>query len=101
MGREIERKFLVSGEFRHLDTKKLSIMQAYLCIDPVRTIRIRMTDGKARLTIKGAPEKGHLGRMEWEVEIPPKMADDLLEVCLPGRISKTRYLSRQVVTSLK
>jgi adenylate cyclase len=92
MGKEIERKFLTAGEFRHLATKKVNIVQAYLCVDPVRTIRIRITDLKAWLTIKGAPEKGHIGRNEWELEIPGNMADDMLKVCLPGRIEKTRYL---------
>ena len=92
MGREIERKFLVREEFRHLAIKKMEILQAYLAIDPQRTIRIRITEGKAHLTIKGAPPKGKIGRSEWEVEIPVTMADELLEVCLPGRIIKTRYL---------
>jgi len=92
MGREIERKFLVRGEFRHLATRKTDILQAYLSVERGRTIRIRITGGKAYLTIKGAPKTGEIGRNEWEIEVPLEMANELIEICLPGRIVKTRYL---------
>ncbi len=92
MGREIERKFLVKGEFRHLASKSLNILQAYMSVDPGKTIRLRILDGKAWLTIKGAPEKGKIARNEWEIEVPLPMANEMLEICLPGRINKTRYI---------
>ncbi|HAX93619.1 MAG TPA: adenylate cyclase, partial [Bacteroidales bacterium] len=36
MALEIERKFLVKGEFRHLAIKKIEISQGYLSVDPDR-----------------------------------------------------------------
>ena len=52
MATETERKFLVKGEFRHLAVKEINITQAYLSIDPDKTIRIRISDDKAFITIK-------------------------------------------------
>ena len=38
MAQEIERKFLVSGEFKSLATKALTIKQGYLCANAGRTV---------------------------------------------------------------
>jgi adenylate cyclase len=92
MGKEIERKFLVKGEFRHLATKKIEILQAYLVIDPAKTVRIRISDDKAYLTIKGRSAGFSFGRDEWEFQIPSSDANDMLKLCLPGKIIKTRHL---------
>ena len=49
---EIERKFLVAGEFRHLATAEYKICQGYLVADPQRTVRVRIKGDKGYLTIK-------------------------------------------------
>jgi adenylate cyclase len=92
MATETERKFLVKGEFRHLAVKEISIEQAYIIIDPDKTIRIRIANGKAFLTIKGRPVTGSISRNEWEFPIPVSDAKEMTKICLPGKIVKTRYL---------
>jgi adenylate cyclase len=92
MAIEIERKFLVKGEFRHLSVRELNIAQAYLSVDPSRIIRLRICNGRAILAIKSNVDKSFATRNEWEIEIPLSTAAEILEVCLPGRIEKTRYL---------
>ena len=92
MATETERKFLVKGEFRHLAVKEIKIIQSYLSIDPDKTIRLRIADEKAFLTIKGRPLKNTITRNEWEVQVPVTDAEEMMQLCLPGRIVKTRYL---------
>lgn len=92
MAIETERKFLVTGEFKHLSVKNIRITQRYLSIDPYKTVRIRIADDEAFLTIKGRPEKNSISRNEWEVPVPVKDALDLMELCLQGKIEKTRYI---------
>mgnify|MGYP002868262356 CR=1 FL=1 len=89
---EIERKFLVKGEFKHLATKAVHMAQGYLCSASGRTVRVRICDDKAYLTIKGPSKDGGLSRFEWETEIPAAEARALLELCEPGAIDKTRWL---------
>jgi len=91
MAKEIERKFLVNGEFRHLADKEIKIIQAYLSTDPARIIRLRICDNTAVLSIKAPVRETVFTRNEWEFEIPVGTASDILEICLPGRIIKTRY----------
>jgi adenylate cyclase len=92
MATETERKFLVNGEFRHLAIKEIIIKQFYLSIDPDKTIRIRITDEKAFITIKGQSKGKSISRSEWEFTVPVKDAEEMSALCLPGRIEKTRYL---------
>jgi len=92
MAKETERKFLVRGEFRHLATRKISITQVYLLKDPQKTIRIRIADNIAFLTIKTPLTTQSIARDEWEFQIPVQDASDLMKISLPGRIVKTRYL---------
>jgi adenylate cyclase len=91
MATEIERKFLVKGEYKHLAERSENIIQAYLSTVPERTIRIRIMSDKAILTIKGMPLKGTIARKEWEVEIPLTDACEMIKIALPGIIEKTRY----------
>ncbi len=91
MAIETERKFLVKGRFKHLAVKKIKIKQAYLSINPGRIIRLRIADNMGILTIKSNTSKGLLSRNEWEFEIPLKDAGELIKICLPGIIDKTRY----------
>jgi adenylate cyclase len=92
MGTEIERKFLVKSSFKHLSVRKIRIKQSYFCIDPERVIRLRITDDKGLLTFKSKPAKGSFTRNEWEFEIPSDEAEEMLDICLPGVIDKTRYI---------
>lgn len=91
MATETERKFLVRGEFMDKAVKAINITQAYISVDPRKTIRIRFSDDEAYLTIKSPAKTGSLGRGEWEYGIPVEDAKDLLALCLPGRVIKTRY----------
>lgn len=92
MGLEIERKFLVKGEFNIVPVKQSNITQAYLSVDPDRTVRLRITEDEAHLTIKTSSGNTGFTRKEWEIPIPLSTANELIEVCLPGRIIKTRYI---------
>ena len=92
MATETERKFLVKSEFRHLAVREIKIIQSYLSIDAEKTIRLRIADDKAFLTVKSRPQKNSITRNEWEVEIKVRDAEEMMQICLPGRIVKTRYL---------
>jgi adenylate cyclase len=92
MAFEIERKFLVKGEFRHLSTGSYNIAQAYLSVEPGKTIRLRITDTQAFLTVKTPLLPNSLVRNEWEYEIPKKDANEILKICVPGKVIKTRYI---------
>ncbi len=92
MNQEIERKFLVIGDYKHEAYSSSRIAQGYICHFSGRTVRVRIRDGHGYLTIKGAPAPGHFGRGEWEWEIPFSDAGELLESCCNGVIDKTRHL---------
>jgi CYTH domain-containing protein len=86
---EIERKFLVRGwEWKPAVPGK-TIRQGYLCLDPDRSVRIRLVEERAFLTIKGA-SKGAT-RLEFEYPVPTDDARQLLSMCQLGLIEKTRY----------
>jgi len=90
---EIERKFLVVDEgFKAQATNSYEIMQGYLCKEPGKTIRVRIRDERAFLTIKSGRLREGLAKFEWEKEIELADARELMELCLPGAISKTRYI---------
>ena len=55
-------------------------------------MRVRIRDEKGYLTIKGPSDSQGLGRYEWEKEIPIQEAQELMRLCEPGMIDKTRYL---------
>ena len=88
--REIERKFLVAGDFRGEVSSASRIVQGFLNTAPGRSVRVRIYGEKGFLTVKG-PAQG-LTRFEWEKEIPAAEAEQLLALCEPGIIDKTRYL---------
>jgi CYTH domain-containing protein len=88
--REIERKFLVAGDFRGEVSGASHIVQGYLSTTPGRSVRVRLRDEQGWITVKG-PMRG-LTRVEWEKEIPAGEAQLLLSLCEPGVIDKTRHL---------
>ena len=92
MAKEIERKFLVSGEFKSLIVKEQRITQGYLSSVPERTVRVRIKGEKGFITIKGIGSKSGASRYEWEKEISVDEVNELLELCEPGVIDKTRFI---------
>lgn len=89
---EIERKFLVKNDsFKTLATAKKEIAQGYLNTNPERTIRVRISNEKAFLTIKGKGNESGMTRFEWEKEIPLEEGKALLLLCEKGVIEKTRF----------
>lgn len=92
MPQEIERKFLVTGEYKSQAYAQSRIIQGYISSARGRTVRVRIRDGKGYLTIKGASNASGTSRYEWEKEILLNEAEDLLKICEPGVIDKTRYL---------
>lgn len=90
---EIERKFLVKNtSFLELNLKKSILKQGYLNSNKNRAVRVRISENKGYLTIKGISNNSGTSRFEWEKEITPAEANQLLNICEPGIISKTRYL---------
>lgn len=89
---EIERKFLVKSAFKHLAIRKEKIVQGFLSSVPERTVRVRIKDEKAYLTIKGIGNKSGTTRFEFEKEITKGEALELLKICESGIIDKTRYI---------
>jgi adenylate cyclase len=90
MGKEIERKFLVTGKAWKSLAKGMAYRQGYLNSAKERTVRIRTIADKAFLTIKGLTVEAT--RAEYEYEIPladcNAMLDTLAEKPL---IEKNRY----------
>ena len=91
MGKEVERKFLVSSaDWRNLAEADIRIRQFYLAAAPGRTLRIRISDGtSARLTLKF----GNRGRERDEFEYPIPLAEavEMLDFAIGRVIEKTRH----------
>ncbi len=89
---EIERKFLVKGDFMPFVSDKYEIKQGYLCNYVKRTVRVRTKADKGFITIKGEANENGFSRFEWEKEIPLSEAEALLKLCdINNLISKTRH----------
>ncbi len=90
---EIERKFLVKRDdtFKAMASSHSHIRQGYMACKGA-TVRIRMRDDKAFLTIKGPSRNGGLSRFEFEREILVGEAVEMLALCRGGVIEKTRWL---------
>jgi len=92
MTKEIERKYLVTGDFKKHAIKNYKIAQGYLSAVPERTVRIRIRDQQGFITIKGIGNTSGTTRFEWEREIPVNEAKNLLLLCEPATIEKIRYI---------
>ena len=91
MAIEIEHKFLVTGdEYRQMACDKHEIRQGFLSRDPKRTVRVRVRDDEAFITIKGKGDG--TAHPEFEYSIPLDDALQLLTLCEPPVIEKTRYI---------
>ena len=96
MSLEIERKFLVKNlDFKIESFEKKYIKQGYLNADKNRTVRVRVSNTKAFLTIKGKSNKAGTTRFEWEKEIAISEGEELLLLCEPSIIEKHRYLIKK------
>lgn len=91
MAQEIERKFKVVGEYKELAHNSMHLVQGYLASGRL-TVRVRIADKGAWLTIKGASPDGGLSRYEWERPIELKEALELLQLAEGALIEKRRYL---------
>ena len=91
MPKEIERKFLIDIEKWNNAEKPAGnhFRQGYLVTDPQKTIRVRLTDSKGFLTIKGITEGAT--RAEYEYAIPASDAKELLDNFSVSELSKIRY----------
>lgn len=89
---EIERKFLVTGDYKSHAFNQYRIVQGYLSSVPQRIVRIRIQDNTAYLTIKSTVANSEFTRYEWEREIPIEDAEDMLKFCEKEIIEKTRHL---------
>ena len=93
MPTETERKFLLRNDsWRKQAVSCTRISQAYAHFqgNPHLTLRIRLMDDQAFLTLKG-PVRG-CSRSEFEYPLPRRDAQEILEeFCEAGRIEKYRY----------
>lgn len=91
MALEIERKFLIKGDFKQDAYAYEEVVQGYLSSVAERTVRIRIKGDKAYITIKGIGNESGVSRYEWEKEISVTDAHELIKLCEPGIIDKVRY----------
>ena len=90
---DIERKYLVTSDsYKQMAVARYHICQGYISREKTGTVRIRITDDKAYLTIKGKPAAGHFARYEWEKEIDVQEAKELMQLCQGTIIDKTRWI---------
>lgn len=90
MGREIERKFLVSGDGWRCAARSEVLRQGYLSTVKERTVRVRVAGDRGFLTVKGITIGAT--RAEYEYPIPAGEAAELLELCEQPIIEKTRHV---------
>ncbi len=87
MGIEIERKFLVVGDGWRA-APAVPYAQGYLNRDKRRTVRVRIAEGDAWLTIKG--QNAGATRAEFDYPIPVADAEQLMALCDGPLVRKTR-----------
>lgn len=91
MAKEIERKYLVKDScYREMASGSSHIVQGYISRNPEATVRVRICDNRAFITVKG--KTVGCERDEWEYEIPVGDAQAMLRLCSGTVIEKTRWL---------
>ena len=88
MGKEIERKFLVTGDEWRAAARGTLYRQGYLNSAKERTVRVRVAGDKAFLTIKGVTVGA--SRPEYEYEIPLMDAEAML-----GTLAETPLIEKR------
>jgi adenylate cyclase len=92
VGVEIERKFLVRDLSVVAGLSGTPMRQGYLCVEPERTVRVRLSGTRAFLTVKGVPSDSGASRAEFEYEISARDAGEMLDrLTLRPQIEKIRY----------
>jgi CYTH domain-containing protein len=90
VAKEIERKFLVTGDDWRPGARAVPYRQGYLAAGSGITVRARVAGDRGWLTIKGPAAEG--ARDEYEYPIPVADAEEMLErLCVGGRIEKLRH----------
>jgi len=94
MAMEIERKFLVENDsWRTHVESEAHLVQGYLAAAGGVTVRVRIKDDEASLTVKGA--SSGISRQEYEYPIPIDDARAMLrDLAAYPPIEKTRYRVR-------
>lgn len=92
MAVEIERKFLVNVDLWNGSMKGVRrfYRQGYISTEPEKTIRVRLDDENAFITIKG--KASGMSRSEYEYRIPKQDAIEMLDQFCSSIISKYRYM---------
>lgn len=92
MAQEIERKFLINLDFASELVGGTRIRQGYIDTVGLTSVRARARGNRAYLTIKGPSTDDGLSRSEFEYEIPPADAEQIIDsLCGKRVIDKTRY----------
>lgn len=91
MGKEIEHKYLVVDDsYKGIACRSFEIVQGYLCREPERTVRIRTKGEKGYITVKGIATG--CAREEFEYEVSLQDAREMLRLCVPPLLEKTRWI---------
>ncbi len=90
MSVEIERRFLLKNDgWRRTASAPQTLQQGYLSVEKERTIRVRIIDDQAWLTLKGYISD--VSRSEFEYEIPLAHAQTMMATMCPFKMEKRRY----------
>lgn len=91
MAIEIEHKYLILEEEwrRQKPVKSVALRQGYLCNDEHKSLRVRLMEDRAFLTLKSRSKNAR--RHEFEYEIPAEDGKQMLELLAYARIEKTRH----------
>lgn len=92
MSIEIERKFTLKEGFIPYGEEQIRIIQGYLSSGANATIRVRLANEKAYLTVKG--KTVGIARPEFEYEIPMNDAEQLLKLAEDALVEKIRHIYR-------
>ena len=88
---EIEHKYLVVNDsFKLMASAESEIHQGFLSRVPERTVRVRIKDNRGFITVKGKGEGA--SHPEFEYEVPLEDAMQMMTLCEPPVIVKTRYI---------
>lgn len=88
---EIERRFLVAPPLPAGLVNGRLIVQGYLTVG-TPSVRVRWTEGKYVLTIKGEREPNRPARLETEFDLPREAGEALFRAAGDRIVRKTRYV---------
>lgn len=94
MAIEIERKFLVCGDFMADVYQSEPIKQGYICSKKGKTVRVRIRGEQGYLTIKGPSDEKRMSRYEFEIPLGMEDAEQLFALCGRKALDKVRHLAK-------